>query len=226
MILFFILINLMPGEKLEYTAKYSVLNLGTMTLEIRDTIVTEPGPPCYRLISIINSSPGLKWLFSLNDTIEVLSTVEELLPLSSIEINHEGKYNNRVKLVFDHDIDSVVYNDSISVGLAENTRDLISFWYYLRTIPLNIGETIPVNIHKSMENYQIKCQIVGYENIETPTGNFNTIHVKPQTAGKGIFGSSGSMSIWYTNDQNRYPVKILAKMKIGTVVFKLTGVNH
>src|SRR4030042_432616 len=98
MILLLLLINLMPGEKLEYVAKYSVLNLGKMTLEIQDAGITEPDVPCYRLISVINSSPGLKWLFSLNDTIEVLSTVNDLLPLSSTEIAHEGKYNNRTRL--------------------------------------------------------------------------------------------------------------------------------
>jgi hypothetical protein len=216
----------MPGEKLEYAAKYSVLNLGTMILEIQDSIANMPDRPCYHLTSIIRSSKGLKWLFSLNDTISVMSTVNDLLPVSSIEITHEGKYHNRFELSFDHDIDSVKYNDSLSVELAENARDLVSFWYYLRTIPLNIGDTVPVNIHKSMENFQIDCLIVGYENIETPFGSFNTILVKPQTAGKGVFGSSGSMSIWYSNDKNRYPVQILAKMKIGTVVFQLTGVDH
>lgn len=226
MILLFIFLNLMPGERLEYAAKYSVLHLGTMTLEIRDTIVDGKDLPCYYLISIVNSSRGLRWLFSLNDTIEVLSTVDELLPMISIESTHEGKYNRHVELRFDHDIDSVVYDDSVSVALAEDARDLVSFWYYLRTIPLDIGDTIPINIHKSMENYRINCLIVGHEDIETPLGRFNTILVNPQTAGKGVFGSSGGMSIWYSNDRNRYPVQILAKMKIGTVLFQLTGVHH
>ena len=219
-------IALMPGEKLEYTAKYSVLNLGKMTLTIEDTIYTGMDPSCYHLTSVVNSSPGLKWLFSLNDTIEVLSTVNELLPVSSVEVTHEGKYHKRVSLIFKHDVDSVIYDDSISLFLSKNARDLVSFWYYLRTIPLNIGDTIPINIHKSMENYQIACEVVGYEQIDAPFGKFNTILVNPQTAGKGIFGSSGSMSIWYSDDQNRYPVQILAKMKIGTVVFKLTGVQN
>ncbi len=226
MIIIFLLISLLPGEKLEYVAKYSVLNLGKMTLEIKDTIITESGIPCYHLTSIINSSSGLKWLFSLNDTINVLSTVDGLLPLSATESIHEGKYHNRTFLDFDHNIDSVIYNDSISIELADNARDLVSFWYYLRTIPLTIGDTILINVHRSMENYKIQCAIVGYENIETPVGTFNTILVKPHTAGKGIFGTSGSMSIWYSDDMHRYPVQILAKMKIGTVYFKLIGVNH
>ncbi len=226
MILLWLLISLTLGEKLEYTAKYSVLNLGTMTLEIQDSITADSGRLSYRLISVINSNPGLKWLFSLNDTIEVLSTTDKLLPISYVETIHEGKYHRRSNLRFYHEIDSVVYDDSISVGLAPDARDLVSFWHYLRTIPLNIGDTIPVNIHKSMENFEIKCIVEGRERLETPAGVFSTILVKPQTAGKGIFGSGGSMSIWYSNDNNRYPVQIKAKMKIGTVIFKLVGVSH
>lgn len=213
------------GEKLDYAAKFSFINLGSMTLEIKDTL-TYKGFTCYGFTSILTSNPSLSFLFSLSDTIEVYARTEDLLPIYYEESINEGKYRNHSKLFFDHDSLNVIYDDSLSFDLLEKSRDLLSFWYFLRTIPLEVGDTIPVNIHKSKENYEILCHIEKKERIKTPIGEFNTILVSPQTEGKGIFGSGGEMDIWYSDDEARYPVQIKAKMKFGSVLFKLKGVKN
>jgi len=213
------------GEKLDYVAKFSFINLGSMTLEIKDTL-TYKGFTCYGFTSILTSNPSLSFLFSLSDTIEVYARTEDLLPIYYEESINEGKYHNHSKLFFDHDSLNVIYDDSLSFDLLEKSRDLLSFWYFLRTIPLEVGDTIPVNIHKSKENYEILCYIEKKERIKTPIGEFNTILVSPQTEGKGIFGSGGEMDIWYSDDEARYPVQIKAKMKFGSVLFKLKGVKN
>ncbi len=213
------------GEKLVFVGKWSFLTLGSMTLEIKDTL-TYKGVDCYHLSSIITSNPTLKFLFSLNDTIEVYTDIDELLPLFYEEKINEGKYHNHSKSLFDHNSLSVIYDDSLSFELLEKSRDLISFWYYLRTIDLEVGDTIPINIHNSKKNYQIACYVEKKAVIKTPLGEFNTILVSPQTEKKGIFGAGGSMNIWYSDDDTRYPVQIKAKMKIGSVLFKLKEVRH
>ncbi len=214
-----------PGEHLEYVAKFSFLNLGSMTLEIKDTL-TYNGFKCYHFSSIITSSPSLKFLFSLNDTIDVYARIQDLLPLYYEEKINEGKYRNYSRLFFDHDSLSVVYDDSLSFELLEQSRDLVSFWYYLRTIALHVGDTIPVNIHKSQENHTIECYVERKEKIRTPVGTFNAILVSPQTEGKGIFGARGGMAIWYSDDELRYPVQIQAKLSYGGILFKLKGVKY
>ena len=123
------------GEKLEYIAKYSFLTIGSMTLEIKDMLVHE-GFDCYHFSSVITSNPSLKFLFSLNDTVEVYSRIPDLLPISYLEKINEGKYHAASRLFFDHDSLIVVYNDSLHVDLLADSRDLLSFWYYLRTIDL------------------------------------------------------------------------------------------
>jgi len=213
------------GEKLNYVARFSFITLGSMTLEIKDTLSYD-STACYHFRSVINSSPGLSFLFSLNDTIDVYAETTGLLPLFYEEKLNESKYHHRSKLVFNHDSLFVVYDDSLIFEIAAQTRDLLSFWYYLRTIPLKIGDTIVVRIHKSMENHEILCPVVKKETIKTPGGEFNTILVSPQTTGKGVFGSKGSMDIWYSDDEKRYPVQIRAKMKIGSILFKLKEVEN
>ncbi len=225
MILLLFLLCFNQGEKLEYEAKWSFLTLGTMTLEIIDT-TDYNGYRCYHISSLLISNPSLDFLFTLHDTIEVYTRTDDLLPLYYREMINEGKYKNRSESVFDHESLCVTYDETLTVKLLENSRDLLSFWYYLRTIDLEVGDTIPVNIHKSQENHEIKCLVVEETSVKTPLGEFNTILVAPQTQGKGIFGSGGGMDIWYSLDQNRYPVLIKAKIKSGSILFKLKGVMN
>ncbi len=213
------------GEKLEYVAKYSFLTIGSMILEVKDSL-EHKGFDCYHFSSVIISNPNLKFLFSLNDTVEVYARMHDLLPVSYEERINEGKYHDVSSLVFDHDSLFVVYDDSLHIDLLAESRDLLSFWYYLRTIDLIVDDTIPVNIHKSEKNYEILCYVKRKERIETPLGEFKTILVSPQTGGEGIFGEGGGMDIWYSDDEARYPVQIRAKMKFGSILFKLKEVTN
>lgn len=225
MIALLFLIAFNPGEKLEYEAKWSFLTLGSMTLEIIDTTDFN-GYPCYHISSLLASNPSLDFLFTLHDTIEVYTRKDDLLPIHYREMINEGKYTNRSELAFYHDSLYAIYDETLTVEILENSRDLLSFWYYLRTIDLGVGDTIPINIHKSKENHEIICLVTEEKLVKTSLGTFNTVLVSPQTQGKGVFGSSGGMDIWYSCDQNRYPVLIKARIKAGSILFKLKGVTN
>jgi hypothetical protein len=225
MITLIFLLSFSPGERLEYEAKWSFLTLGTMTLEIKDEIDYN-GRQCYYISSLLSSNPSLNFLFTLHDTIEVYTKTSGLLPVYYREMIHEGKYKSRSEIVFDHDLCTATYDDTLTLEITEGSRDLLSFWYYLRTVDLTIGDTIPVTIHKSREDHEIMCLVLKQEAVNSPLGDFNTIMVSPQTQGKGVFGSGGGMDIWYSCDPNRYPVLIKLSIKSGSILFKLKGVTN
>lgn len=213
------------GERLEYTAKFGFLNIGKMTLKITDTI-TYQNKRCFQLSSLLNSNPHLGFLFSLNDTIEVYTTQDGLLPVLCEEKINEGKYHNHAKLLFNQDSLFVVYDDTFRLEILKDTRDLLSFWYYLRTISLSEAETIRLVIHKSKQNNKIDCLVSQKEKIKTGLGEFEAIKVVLKTKGKGIFGPKGGMEIWYADDENRYPVQIKTRLKFGSILFKLQDVQN
>jgi hypothetical protein len=212
------------GERLEYDAKYSFLTLGTMILEVKDTLTYE-GTHCYLISSVLNSASAFRFLFSIDDTIEVYTSVDELLPYLYQERISESGYRRESNWFFDHTALTVSYDDSLELDIAQDTRDILSFWYYLRRIPLDVGDTIILDVHNSHQNYEIDCSVRGWEKIKTAAGEFNTIVVEPQTEGKGIFGAKGGMEIWYSEEE-RLPVQIRASMKFGSVLFKLREVSH
>lgn len=212
------------GERLEFTAKYGLLNIGTMVLEVADT-ATVQGRPCFRIVSVISSRPSLKFLFSLNDTIEVSTTQQYLLPLVYEEMLHEGKYRRHSMLIFNPDSQFVVYDDTHRLDLPRYCRDLLSFWYYLRTVPLVEGDTLLTNVHRSEQSYEVYCHVGKTEKVKTPYGEFPAVRVSPQTAGQGIFAKKGNMEIWYSDDDNRYPVQIKTRFNFGSITFKLKNVK-
>lgn len=196
-----------------------------MELEIIDTNTIDRRL-YYTISSHLNSNPDLNVIFSLNDTIKVFTTVNELLPLSYEKRVHEGKYINYHKLLFEHDSLFVKVNDTLKVPITEPSRDMLSFWYYLRRITLIEGDTIKITLFEGKEQHTIECVVGKKEIVKTPLGKFSAIRITPRTRGKGIFGASGSMDIWYSDDNNRFPVQIKTRLKFGTVTFKLTEVGY
>lgn len=219
-----ILLTLNPGERLEYVASFSFLHLGTMTLEIRDTLTVDD-QACYHLSSLLNSDPRFSFLFTLNDTVDVYSTTDDLLPLYYTEQKNESNYHNSSRIRFDHNDLTACYDDTLSVAIPEGSRDVLSFWYFLRTLHLRVGDTIMVNIHASQKNHAIPCHVAKEETIHTPLGTFNAVRVSPDVT-EGVFGAGGGMDIWYSMDAYQYPVQIRAKMKVGSVLFKLKEIHH
>ncbi|MGB7056050.1 MAG: DUF3108 domain-containing protein [bacterium] len=224
MILAVLLLGFSLGERLEYDAMFSFLNLGTMTLEVEDTL-TYRGTHCYLISSALNSTSSLRFLFSIDDTIEVYTSIDELIPRLYRERINESGYHRENNLFFDNETRSVSYDDSLAIHIAEDTRDILSFWYYLRLIPLEVGDTVRLNVHSARENHDIVCLVRGHERIKTKAGEFSAIVVEPQTEGKGIFGAKGGMEIWYS-EAERLPVQIRASMKFGSVLFKLREVKY
>jgi hypothetical protein len=224
MILTLLLLLFPIGERFEYEARYSFLNLGTMILEIRDTITYE-GTPCYLISSILNSTNSLRFLFSIDDTIDVYTSIDGLIPVLYQERINESGYRRSSDLHFDHAAGTVSYDDTLIIRIDGDTRDVLSFWYYMRLLPLQVGDTLVVSVHSARENHDIMCVVEDSVRIKTKAGEFNTILVEPKTEGKGIFGSRGGMKIWYSEPE-RMPVQIQASMKFGSVTFKLQEVSY
>ncbi len=219
-----LIIGFSVGEQLEYDARFSFINLGTMTLAVKDTL-THDGVPCYHIGSVLESASGLRFMFSIDDTIEVFTSRDSLIPYVYRERINESGYERASDIVFNHDSLWVLYDGSLKVDMEEGTRDLLSFWYYLRTVPMEPGDTIVLHVHSAKENHEIRCVVQRRERVKVRAGEFETLKVSPQTEGKGIFGAKGGMDIWYS-EPDRLPVQIRASMKVGSVLFKLREVRN
>jgi hypothetical protein len=56
-------------------------------------------------------------------------------------------------------------------------------------------------------------------------GDVQTIVIRPEMKYQGILKKSGDSALWLTDDDRRIPVRLEAKVRIGTVVANLKSVE-
>ena len=103
--------------------------------------------------------------------------------------------------------------------------DSYSLFYFLRTIPLIIGETIDFTAFdgKNITPFQVITKTK--ETIKTMAGTFPCLVVKPFREGTTLLKNKGDMMIWFSDDKIRLPIQIKIKLKYGSMLLKLKDIN-
>tara|TARA_B100001167_G_scaffold32720_1_gene17944 strand:- start:176 stop:652 length:477 start_codon:yes stop_codon:yes gene_type:complete len=119
---------------------------------------------------------------------------------------------------------AIVRNDTISMAMG--THSPYSLFYFFRNKKLT---KIDGEIFSTIEGKKVtplKMKVTEGINIGVPVGNFNCTEVTPTRTDKKKFKNEATMSIWFSNDEHRYPVKIWLKMKFGAFVLKLDEITN
>ena len=217
-------------ERLVYDLTWAGIKTGTATLEIAgDSDLT-------RIVSTARSTGWVSLFFNVDDRTETVLT--KTLPPSLIGIPldyrvkiREGRQRRDTELVFDHErhkVMSIAHLDSERKGfdIQENTLDPLSSFYYLRTLKIEVGRTVFVDIFDSKKLWSVEVQVLRKERIKTKLGNFDTIVIKPLMKSEGIFNRRGDMFIWLTDDVRHLPVQLKTKVVVGYVTATIAEGNY
>jgi hypothetical protein len=110
--------------------------------------------------------------------------------------------------------------DSISVPPC--TFDVLSLIYYCRTIDFGKykdKDKIPINMVVEGKYYPLYLRYCGKETIKTHDGQkkYRCVKFTALLVPGTIFKGGEDMSIWVTDDENRIPILVQAKILIGSV---------
>lgn len=95
-------------------------------------------------------------------------------------------------------------------------QDVLSAIYFLRTVALTPGTTFNVAISDSGRVYNIPVKVVEKKRLKTVLGKVDAVRVDPALFGpNGMMSRDAHISIWYTSDQHRIPVKAKIKTEYG-----------
>ena len=101
---------------------------------------------------------------------------------------------------------------------------MISAIYYTSTLPLTPGSSYEFPLNDGGETVTVKITTEAREDVKTPAGTFKTVRVQP-TASQGVLKDRGKVWVWYTDDAQRIPVQMRARMGWGTLTFRLARVD-
>jgi hypothetical protein len=100
----------------------------------------------------------------------------------------------------------------------------LSAFYYIRKIDfskLEEGNSIKLLTFFSDEEFPLELRFRGRETLETKWGNIKCLKFAPIVEPGRVFKTKDDMLIWYTDDGNRIPIKVIFELKVGHLTVEL-----
>jgi hypothetical protein len=209
-----------PGEEFNFAVKFGFVRAGNATMAV-ETMEVVKGEATYRIVSTARSARFFATFFPVEDRVISRWSPRLRLPLEFEKHIREGKYAKDVCMRFDHDRGMAVYADSVESEILPGSQDVLSAFYFVRSLPLAVGMVIEVPNHSDGKNYPLQVRVIGRETVEVPAGKFSCWVVEPLLKSAGLFKQEGRLTIWLTDDARRMPVLMKSKVAVGSIVAEL-----
>lgn len=213
-----------PGERFSYQISWFTVTAGTAVMEVTDGGRIDDRP-AMKLVTTATSSPFVTKFYPVNNRVESTVDAATLQPQRMIFQRREGKRKNDFNYTFHHADGTVT---AIKDGTTEilqiptGTQDAISCLYYVReSLSLQPGASLTMNVHHDKKNYKLEVRVEAIETVEGSWGKVETARVLAIMPFQGIFLNQGNIRVWLTTDGRRVPVRMKAKVVIGSIVADL-----
>jgi len=207
------------GERLEFSISYGPIVAGNAVMEIKE-ITRYNDHKCFRLVSTAESNKFFSLFFKVDDKVESLMDIYGLFSLHFEKHLREGKYRADRYVDFDQK-QHLAFADGDTIPIQEYVQDALSSLYYVRTLHLQVGNSVFVENHSDKKNYSLEVKVLKREKVRVPAGEFNCLVVEPMLRAGGIFKHKGKLTVWLTDDQFKIPVLMKSKVAVGSIASKL-----
>jgi hypothetical protein len=206
-----------PGERLTYDVSFGPFRVGGASLEVVgvDTVRDEI---TYHVVFAIR---GRALFYSMLDTLESWFSVRDLSSRRFIQNNLENgrRYYHRHEIHADRGI--VVSDDRDTSATTAFPLDEASFFYFVRTLPLEAGRTYEFPHYFRPDRNPVRLTALARQRIEVPAGRFTAIPIRPVFKSRGIFAQGGEAIIWLADDPSRIVLRLRSKLSVGTLTMSL-----
>jgi hypothetical protein len=104
--------------------------------------------------------------------------------------------------------------------------DDAAFFYFLRTIPLEKGQTYKYNRYFRKDLNPVVIKVEKREEMELPDGKkVQCLVLNPAVGSDGLFAPRAEAKLWLTDDERRIPVQIKSKLPFGSVTLRLISMK-
>ncbi len=203
------------GETLDYTVSWLRITGGSGRMTIAPL-----GDNQLRITSAAKSGARFSRFYKVNDQIESIVARSDFSTLRYTKrLEENGDAIQEVTTVEDG-VATRVRKKVKSVKVPRPVLDPISVIYFLRTLELAPGKTHDLTLVADAKLYNVHAKTLRRETLQTPAGRFQTIVVEPRMESGGVVREE-KMTIWYTDDDRRIPVRIRTEVKFGSVTATL-----
>ena len=212
------------GERLEYGGKFGFLNVGSAVLEVNGiesvrgarswhfSFTSEVSIPLYKNLSALESWTGTEDWISRQFT---------------KDITENGKNRSEIFRIYP---DSGFFRRNDNTETKPTPReplDDVAFFYWIRTVPLELGRTYQYNNYFRAETNPVIIKVEKRERKEMPDGTrVQALLLRPIVDEEnGMFSRQSKAKLWITDDARRIPLEIESTYIFGTVKLQLKNIT-
>jgi len=212
------------GEYFQFSIDWSGLNGGSALMQVQN-LQTVDGHRAWRIVTKAESNSFVSKFYKVRDRAESFIDAESLYTRRFEKHLREGGYKKDMVIRFDQTGKKAVYDGGKSLDVPARVHDVLSAFYYVRTVPLPDGGTVSIPTHDNEKSYEMVVKVLRRERVEVPAGKFDCVVVEPVLKSEGIFKSKGEMFVWLSDDDRRIPVQVKSKVPIGSISVSLTDMR-
>ncbi|MFI5310645.1 MAG: DUF3108 domain-containing protein [Gemmatimonadales bacterium] len=209
------------GEFLEYDVSFGFFHAGSARMEVLGTD-TIRGRIAWRLR--FNVTGGV-WPCRVNDFYDSWLDTETLNSLRFQQNIRECSYKKlRIYEIFP-DRQEFIEQAKEPLPGVERPLDDASFFFFLRTIPLEVGKSYEFNRYYDKKANPVVIRVVRKEHLDLPAGPFDAIVLRPEIKGAALFPKDGGAEIWLSDDHRHILLQMNTKLGIGSISLYLKTIR-
>lgn len=224
------------GEEITYRVNFGIFTVGSAITKVDKRIFEINARPSYKVDAFGSTSGMVSWITKVDDQWGAYIDTAALVTHVSYRKIKEGRYRKDELTTYNHAANKAevkvrnketgVYDDAKVYDTPNNVRDLVGGFLYLRVIEfskLHKGDTITISGFFEDTSYNLKIIYDGKEVIDTRVGKIKCLKLVPIMPDNKLFDGENSITCWISDDMNKIPVKIQAKMFIGSTGIEMIG---
>lgn len=218
--------SIQVGEQLTYDISWLSITAGTAVMAV-SAAGTDGARPLAKLVTTAQSRPAITKFFPVDNRVESIVDPATLLPEHLNFRRREGKKKEDIEYIFHQKEGTVTVVKGGATEIREippGTQDIISCLYFARsTLSMQPGASLTMNVYHDKKNRKLDVLVEEIENVRGPWGEIETARVLVVMPFQGLFLNKGNIRVWFTNDDRRIPVRMKAKVIIGSIVADLVS---
>lgn len=213
------------GERLAYDVTWLGMRAGIATMNVQEGL-DHRGRQQLTLSMTARSSPTVTKFYPVDNRGVSQVDLESFLPAHMTFARREGKRFNDFDYTFRHQeglVTAVKDGKIDDLPIPPDAQDAMSCLYYVRKVlPFVPGASLTMTVHHDKKNYKMEVRVEALETVEGRWGKAETARVVVIMPFQGIFLNEGNIRVWFTTDAHRVPVRMKAKVVVGSIVAELT----
>jgi hypothetical protein len=201
------------GERLTYNVNFGFIKVGSGYMEVAP-MDTVRGQVVWHTVF---RTAGGTFFYHVDDVLESWFDTASMSSLRFVQHIHEGGYIRFRTYEIYPERAVFVYNQKPEQPSVPEPLDDGSFLYFIRTLPLVVGETYTFNRYFDPRSNPVTIHVLRRERVTVPAGTFNAIVVQPIIKTKGIFSKDGEAQVWFSDDSTRLMLQMKSKLSFGSI---------